>query len=151
MRRYLFEKSSWLLADIHKLFEFHADTNNLPLISPPGIKIDVLKISDIPLKKDSEIIVHLKKFFLSKEWHIKINYCEPPKLISDIQQKGIFEYWQHYHIFEEMDGGVQMTDRIEFIPPFGMLGKLALPVIYYQLNSMFSYRHRKTQELFTKG
>lgn len=130
------------------IFNFHCDTENLPKISPPGIKAEIVYMSERPLKLNSEIIIKLSKFLFHMDWIIHIKNYEYPKLISDYQEKGIFNYWHHYHIFEEADGKVKMTDRIHYIPPFGILGKLVNRIIRMQLNSMFNYRHKQTKILF---
>lgn len=145
---YTFEKSVEIKCDIDELFKFHLDTNNLPLISPPFPKAFIVKISDVPLKEGSQVIVSLNFIFSKSEWEILIEKVIQNKLIIDLQQKGIFEYWRHSHIFEPKGDRVLMSDKIEFIPPFGLLGKLSLPLIKLQLRLMFNYRHKKTKMIF---
>ncbi len=146
--KYLFEKSILIDCEIEELFNFHCDTNNLPKISPPGIKAEIIYMSDKPLKLNSEITIRLSKFFIHKDWQIKIKNYEFPHLISDYQVKGLFNYWHHYHIFEFVDQKVKMTDKVEYIPPFGILGRLLNPLIKLQLNSMFNFRHKMTKKIF---
>lgn len=143
-----FTKSVIIKTDINKLFEFHRDTNNLNLISPKFIKSEINYITDIPLIKGSEISLKVKMFVLYNEWIVKISECNPPYLIKDLQVKGLFKHWHHSHKFEETKQGIKMTDEIEFLPPFGFMGYLALPFIYFSLYLMFNYRHKKTKELF---
>lgn len=150
IRKYTFEKSVLINTDLSRLFYFHADSNNIKLISPKSISTDLVHISDIPLKQDSIVIVRLRKFIFAIFWHLRILDFNPPYLITDLQERGIFKYWLHYHIFERENGKVKMTDRVEFIPPFGFIGKLFLPVIYKILNSMFDFRHKRTVELFER-
>lgn len=147
MKKYKFEKSVLINADIEKVFNFHADTNNLPKISPRNVSSELIEISDVPLKKRSKVIVRVSKFGIGINWKLQIENFNFPNLISDLQIKGPFEYWHHYHIFEIEDKKVKMTDRIEFVPPFGTIGKLFLPVINYQLKNMFEHRHLKTKEI----
>ena len=146
--KYVFEKSIIIDCKIEEIFSFHCDTNNLPKISPPGIKAEILYMSDKPLKLKSEIKIRLSKFGFYRDWHIKIENYQYPKLISDFQIKGLFNYWHHYHIFEEVENMVKMTDKIEYIPPFGFLGKLFNSIIKLQLNSMFNFRHAQTKKIF---
>ncbi len=150
MKKYIFEKSVLIKTEIETIFWFHADTNNLPKISPGNVKAELLQISDIPLKAGSTVTVRVSKFGVGLNWKLKIENFEFPSLISDLQTKGPFEYWHHYHIFSKEDGRVKMTDRIEFIPPFGLIGKLSMPVIKMQLEKMFEFRHSKTKELLEK-
>ena len=58
-----------------------------------------------------------------------ITEYERPHRFVDEQTKGPFAYWRHEHRFEQSDGNVRMTDRIEFAAPFGVLGRLVESVI----------------------
>ncbi|HPN36828.1 MAG TPA: SRPBCC family protein [Melioribacteraceae bacterium] len=145
-----FKKSVLIKTDIVKLFEFHRDTNNLTLISPKFVKTEIDNISEIPLQKGSVISLKLKIFIFSNNWVVSISQCNPPYLIKDLQIKGMFKFWHHSHIFGETKNGILMTDDIEFIPPFGILGYFSSPLIYFFLYLMFTYRHKKTKQLFEK-
>ena len=119
--------------DSEELFQFHLDTNNLPKISPPFPKAKLKSISDIPLKEGSKVTVSLNFFLFETDWEIEIEKVKEGELIVDLQKKGLFEYWRHSHIFEKNDDKVIMTDKVEYIPPFGKLGKLLNPFIRLQL------------------
>lgn len=142
-KKYLFQKSVTINSNNDVVFNFHFDTNNLPKISPSFPKASLKSISDIPLKKDSTVTIELNFFLFKLDWEILIKKLEPNKLIGDFQQKGIFEYWYHSHIFDVKGEQVIMTDKVEFIPPFGIFGRLFLPLILLQLSMMFNYRHKK--------
>lgn len=149
-KKYAFQKSVSINCDLDELFKFHLDTNNLPKISPSFPKATIKQISDIPLKKGSNVTVLLNFLIFKTDWEIFIKEIEPNKLIGDYQTKGIFEYWYHSHIFDQEGNRVVMTDRVEFIPPLGLLGRLFIPLIKIQLKLMFNYRHKKTKAIFEK-
>lgn len=149
-RTFLFEKSVFIKCRIDDLFNFHLDTYNLTRISPSFPKASIKKISEIPLKQGSSITVTLNFILFKIDWEIFIKKVESNKLIGDLQVKGMFEYWYHSHIFELKGDGVIMTDKIEFIPPFGFIGKIFLPFIKIQLATMFNQRHKKTKSIFEK-
>lgn len=147
-KKYEFIQSVEIEAVIGELFQFHLDTNNLPKISPGFPKASIKSISDIPLKKGSSVTVTLNFIVFKTDWEIFVDEVIENKLILDLQMKGLFEYWSHSHIFEAKDKSVVMTDIVQFIPPFGFLGRLVLPFIYLQLKLMFNYRQKKTKQLF---
>ncbi len=151
MNKKKFEKSVIITADINELYDFHTNTNNLKIISPVDIDVEIIDISSTPLKKDSQISLKIKKGLFSFSWKIKIKEADPPRLISDLQEEGIFKFWLHHHIFEKVNGGVKMTDKVEYIPPFGFLGELGDFIIKYELNKMFDIRHRKTKLYFERN
>ena len=149
-RKYIFEKSVAIKCNLKELFKFHLDTNNLPEISPPFPRAKVKKISEIPLQKGSTVIVSLNFFLFKTDWEILIEELEENKLIGDFQTKGIFDYWYHSHIFDLRGNQVIMTDKVEFIPPLGVLGRILIPLIQLQLFVMFNHRHKKTKLIFER-
>lgn len=127
LKKYNFEKSVVLNAKIDDLFSFHLDTNNIKKVNPFYINIKSLQISDNPLKKNSEIKIVISVLGIDVQWELFVEECIENKLILDTQRKGMFKYWKHYHLFEQKDSSVLMTDRIEFIP-FG--GSFFYPFFY---------------------
>ncbi|MFH0733260.1 MAG: hypothetical protein V1773_01140 [bacterium] len=144
----VFERSILIKTNIKKVFNFHRNTNNLKNISPSFIKVKIKQISDIPLKKNSLISLSISLLGISTNWEVKILECVEPHLIKDLQVSGIFKYWLHHHIFEQQGKYVKMTDRIEYLPPFGYLGILLNPIFKLVLIFAFKYRHKKTKEIF---
>lgn len=143
-----FTKSVLINTEINKLFDFHTNPENLNKISPPFLKVKIKSISDIPLVKDSLIVLEVGNFGFVTEWKVQIKECQKPTLVKDLQLKGLFGFWEHSHIFEVAGDKVKMTDSIDFTPPFGFLGYFLCPFIFLGLNVMFSIRHKKTKELF---
>jgi len=145
------EKSVLIDCQIEEIFDFHCDTNNLPLISPNYIKATIIKI-DKPVRLNSEIILQILQYNLIKtNWHIRISDFEKNKIISDLQIKGPFKFWEHSHIFELIDGKVKMTDKIKYELPFGFIGKILNSLFFKKLiHNQFVFRHKKTKELFEK-
>lgn len=145
---FVFEKNVLIDCNISKVFEFHTDTNNLPLITPPGIKVKILKL-DSPLKKGSKINLKITQFgFISNKWNLVIEEFNRETLISDKQITGPFKYWVHHHIFIEQEGKTLMTDRIELELPLGFLGKLGYKILVKKLiDKQFKYRHSVTKKI----
>jgi hypothetical protein len=148
MKQYSFEKSVLINCGIEELFEFHTDVNNLSKVSPNFIRTEILELSDNPLELNSKIVLKVKLILFSMYWHIRISELQKPNLVVDLQEKGIFKYWAHRHEFVDTPDGVIMTDKVQFYPPLGLF---ALPFVKLQLMHMFSYRHKKTKEIFEKG
>lgn len=60
----------------------------------------------------------------------------------DEQIAGPFARWTHSHLFEPIaPGHSRLTDRIEYLPPLGGLGRLAHGSIERRLARTFHYRH----------
>ena len=54
---------------VKTLFDFHADTNNLPLITPKDTSVEILKL-ETPLKEGNEAVLRIKKGWLSFVWEL---------------------------------------------------------------------------------
>lgn len=150
-KTFKFKKSVCINCDIYKIFDFHLNTNNLPIVSPPFPFVENIEISDIPLKLNSKVKLTLNFFLFKSEWQLKVAELVSPNLIADLQLKGLFKYYIHRHKFSGVKEGVIMTDEIEFTPPFGFAGLIGLPFIYIQFLIMFMIRHRKTKRYFEKN
>ena len=65
---------------------------------------------------------------------------------ADSQVKGPLAYWRHEHIFNEVAGGVELTDRITLAHRGGLRGlwtRLAFDGL--PLRILFAYRHWRTR------
>ena len=66
-------------------------------------------------------------------WHLgfrlkhtsKIEALRPYSHFRDVMTAGVFEHFEHDHHFAAMDDGTRMRDEIRFIPPLGVLGRVA--------------------------
>ena len=143
-----FKKSIEIKCSVERAFDFHKDTNNLKLITPPGISVKILSI-ELPLKLGSEIVLNVTQFGLIRnKWHIKLTEFVENKLITDTQIKGPFAVWKHKHIFEDKGETTLMTDQIEFKLPFGILGDIAYSVFVARLiRNQFEYRQKVTKKI----
>jgi len=83
------------------------------------------------------------------DWCTEITQVNHLTYFVDEQREGPYTIWHHQHHFEEIEGGVLMTDIIHYKIPFGLLGNLANRLfIKKQLRSIFEFRIKKVNELF---
>lgn len=69
----------------------------------------------------------------------------------DEQRVGPYKLWHHQHHLKEIEGGVLMTDIVNYQPPFGIIGDISNKlIINNKLNDIFSYRKKKVEEMFGK-
>ncbi|MEL6270054.1 MAG: cyclase [Chloroflexota bacterium] len=65
---------------------------------------------------------------------------------ADRMMSGPMQFWLHRHIFEEVDGGVRLTDRITIEHKSGLPGVLTrLMFDGLPLKFLFVYRHLRTR------
>ena len=67
----------------------------------------------------------------------------------DEQMYGPYALWHHKHFINEIDGGVEMEDIIDYKVPLGILGQMLHPILVKpKLEEIFAYRQTKLIELF---
>lgn len=83
---------------------------------------------------------HLQVSPLRIPWRARHDRFQTGRLFRDWQESGPFARWQHHHHFE----GNELRDEVEFSLPGGPLGRLLLPLVRWQMERMFCYRHLTT-------
>jgi hypothetical protein len=138
-------------APAEKVFDFHTDTNNLPLIMPGWVKTEVLR--EEGSGKGKTIQVKMKLFgLLGNRWLVRIDEYDRPVRITDLVLKGPFTYFRHERTISPVDDGrTELLDRLEYILPLGMLGKAADTLFMRRfVIQMFDYRQKRTKELLER-
>jgi ligand-binding SRPBCC domain-containing protein len=71
------------------------------------------------------------------------------KQFVDEQRFGPYKFWHHKHLFNEIDGGIEIIDILDYMLPFGVLGRLFHPILVKpKLEEIFDYREQKLKEIF---
>jgi ligand-binding SRPBCC domain-containing protein len=82
------------------------------------------------------------------KWHSLITAWEPDRRFIDVQLRGPYTLWHHHHLFEEVDGGTLIRDRVIFKVPFGQIGwRIGGRLVESDIREIFDHRARKTTEL----
>jgi ligand-binding SRPBCC domain-containing protein len=79
-----------LACSVERLFGFHADTNNLPLITPADTRVEILKL-ETPLTQGNTAVLRIKKGWLSFVWELRFEKVEYPYLIVDVATRSPFK------------------------------------------------------------
>ncbi len=129
-----------------RLFAFHADTNNLPLITPPDTTVEILKL-DKELNEGNVAVLKIKKGLLSFVWELVFEKVEYPRLILDVATKSPFKTFRHEHHFLKIDEThTLLKDRVTFSLSFWIFNRPMAWFIKRDMQKMFAYRHKKTLE-----
>ncbi|MCX6139688.1 MAG: SRPBCC family protein [Candidatus Kapabacteria bacterium] len=141
------EQTILIHTGIDRVFHFHDDTRNLLKITPPNVKVTFSTIGEPGL--GYEVILKVRQFgFFTMRWHVKITEYEPPLRMTDIQVSGPFRSWKQVRILRDVSGSTELTDIVEYEPPFGILGRIANSLlIRRQIEQMFSFRQAATKRI----
>lgn len=129
---------------------FFSSPDNLAKITPKYMGFDV-KTSVPKQMYEGLIIAYTVKPVLGipVEWVTEITHIKDKAFFVDEQRKGPYTLWHHEHHFRELDGGVEMTDIVSYIIPFGMIGRIIHPfLVKPKLKEIFEYRFKAVDELF---
>lgn len=152
MKIYRLHKKQDLPISIDEAWEFLSNPKNLKTITPDYMSFDILTTIDRPMYP-GQIIQYIVTPVLGikTKWVTEITHVVDKQYFVDEQRFGPYALWHHKHFIKEIEGGVEMEDIIDYKIPFGVLGRLAHPILVKpKLEEIFSYRQQKLTELFGK-
>ena len=85
-------------------------------------------------------------------WVTEITQVKTNEFFIDEQRFGPYAMWHHEHLFLQKGDKVEMTDKVSFKVPFGLLGRIMTPIIVIpQLKKIFNYRIKLLHKKFNNG
>jgi ligand-binding SRPBCC domain-containing protein len=129
-------------ADINKVWEFYTDIGHLQVISPPHMRLQVVKSTHQKLVQGSE--VWLTGILLTRSnWHSRITSFAPYEYVDEMLT-GRFKVWKHVHGFRKSGHGTEVIDDIDFQLHYGFLGMMFEGYVNSQLEKIFAHRKEAT-------
>ena len=140
----------FLPVTLEEAWTFFASPVNLDLITPPDLKFNILDTLPEKMHKDMIIRYRIRPMMnIPMKWITQITEYEEHVSFTDIQIKGPYKLWRHQHLFKSTEGGVLMTDILQYEIGFGPLGKLAGQLwVDRKVRQIFEFRRRKLQAIF---
>lgn len=148
--KHSFIYESTIECSAEELFAFHADTQNLSLITPPWIKVDILDYEP-PMQEGKRVALRIKKWFISFEWELLFEEVTPPHEIIDRSLRSPFKFFRHSHQFIPINRNrTILKDTVTFALPLQPLSFPFVWLVKYDLKRMFHYRHAVTAKRLSK-
>ena len=148
---YTLHQTLTIPSTIDKVWDFISTPGNLKKITPEYMGFDVTT-KNLPEKMYPGMIIGYKVspfLGIKMTWVTEITQVSELKYFVDEQRVGPYKMWHHQHFIEPVEGGVLMTDIVDYQPPLGFLGAIANQlVIKSQLNEIFSYRTKQLEAYF---
>lgn len=154
MKIYHLTRHQFLPASLQQAWDFFSSPQNLALITPKRLRFNVLDISSDRKLHNGQIIRYTIMILpgIRWKWVTEITDVHEPHHFSDEQRSGPYRYWRHVHHFREVPGGIEMTDKVDYIIPFGILGRLANNIfVAREVNAIFDYRYTVLEQHFVKN
>jgi len=147
---YTLERTQRIPISLEEAWNFFQNPGNLSKITPSEMGFDIL--SEVPDKMYPGLFIHYKVsplFGIKMNWTTEITYVQEPNYFVDEQRVGPYSIWHHEHHFKEIEGGVEMLDRVNYKIPLGILGKIAHPIVVKgKLEEIFEFRIKRVEEIF---
>ena len=143
-------RKQFVKTDLETCWNFFSSPSNLKVITPDYMGFDVK--TEVPeVMYEGLIISYTVRPLLGipMEWVTEITHIKDKAFFVDEQRIGPYKMWHHEHHFKEVQGGVEMTDIVSYIVPFGVIGKLVQPILVQpKLEEIFAYRFKVVDNLF---
>ena len=146
MREFRIEDTQWIGRPIAEVFGFFGDPANLERLTPPWLDFRVLDCSTEQIEEGSLIDYQLRLHGIPIRWRSLISAWEPTKRFVDEQVRGPYRTWHHTHTFEEVEGGVQVSDHVRYAVWGGALVNRLF--VRRDIEKIFDYRTQALAEVF---
>lgn len=139
-------------ASIDEVWDYFTSHKNLKKITPPDMGFDITSQHPEGIKVYPGMIITYKVrplFGIPVSWMTEITQVKEKEYFIDEQRFGPYAMWHHQHFFKPIEGGVEMTDIVDYKLPLGILGDIAHPILVKnRLKQIFDYRFKKVEEIF---
>ena len=145
------EQTQRIAASPEHAFAFFSDPANLACITPPWLNFRIAGEPPDPIMEGVRIEYRIRWIVFRLRWVTRITRWNPPSGFQDVQEEGPYRTWIHTHAFRPVEGGVEMSDRVDYDLPFGPIGRIAHALIVRrQLRKIFDFRAKAIEEIFGK-
>ena len=147
---YQYKSEQNLPINIDTAWTFLSDPKNLKTITPDYMGFDIISGADRKMFS-GQIIQYILTPILGIpfRWVTEITHVVEGRYFVDEQRFGPYTFWHHKHFIEPIEGGVKMTDVVDYKLPLGILGKFAHSIfVSKKVKEIFKYRSKKLNELF---
>ena len=145
------ERKKILHVDLDTAWDYFSSPHNLREITPEYMQMQVKYQSGSQRTYPGQIITYTVKPLLGipLNWMTEITHLKDKEYFVDEQRFGPYALWHHTHLFRAVDGGVEMTDIVNYKMPFGFIGEIAhFLFVRKQVSAIFDYRNQRLDDIF---
>ena len=153
MKVYHLKSTQVLPITPQQAWDFFSSPKNLAVITPREMNFKILSMSGGEKMYAGQIISYKVNVlpWVRVRWVTEITHVQEPEFFTDEQRFGPYAFWHHKHHFKTVEGGVLMTDEVDYALPLGMLGRFAHWLfVAREVNRIFEYRNKVLETYFGK-
>jgi ligand-binding SRPBCC domain-containing protein len=133
---------------LDEVFAFFSNASNLQVLTPAFLGFRFLTPLPIEMRTGARIDYSLSLFGLPLRWRTRITEWQPGVRFVDEQESGPYAFWRHTHTFEAVGDSTLIEDSVEYLEPFGPLGRVAHVVFVARtLDRIFEFRRAAIESL----
>jgi ligand-binding SRPBCC domain-containing protein len=141
-----FQHRSVFRTPIEAMTHFHNAPNALQVLTPPPLFVQMVRDGRVSLTQ-GQVVFKLWFGPLPVLWQARHEPGSIPTSFIDRMLTGPMASWEHEHMFQQIDQGVELTDRITYAHKAGWRGALTRLVFDgLSLQFLFWYRHWRTKQ-----
>jgi len=151
MKIYTLSKKQFLPITLDQAWDFFSSPVNLKKITPEYMGFEITSDLGDGKMYPGQIISYVVTPVLGipMSWTTEITHVVDQKYFVDEQRFGPYSFWHHQHWFKAVDGGVEMTDIVNYGLPLGFLGQIANTLfVKSKLQEIFDYREKVVDKYF---
>jgi len=151
MKTYYLRRTQFLPIDLVRAWDFFSSPKNLAVLTPTRMNFKILSQSGGEKMHEGQIIKYKVSVlpYVRLGWTTEITNVQYLSSFIDEQRSGPYKVWKHTHYFKAVNGGVDMTDELEYAIPFGLLGNLANALLVErEVKRIFDYRYKVLETYF---
>jgi ligand-binding SRPBCC domain-containing protein len=143
-------QKQFLPISLDKAWEFFSSPHNLNKMTPPEMTFMITSVVPEKMYEGMIITYKIAPFLnIPMYWCTEITHIKDNVYFIDEQRKGPYRIWHHEHHFKEVNGGIEMTDKLYYDIGMGIAGKLAGTLyVHRQVRFIFEFRRQKLIDLF---
>jgi ligand-binding SRPBCC domain-containing protein len=105
------------------VFDFFLRPGNMIALAPPQFGLTLVEAPQV-VELGSRIVVQARRWGLSQRLITEVVQLHEPSALIEEQRQGPFRSWRHERHFKEMGAETEVSERIHYEPPGGILGLL---------------------------
>jgi uncharacterized protein (TIGR01777 family) len=145
-----FRATQFVAKPLDEVFRFFSDARNLEAITPPALSFAIRSAPE-EVARGSTIAYDLRLRGFPIRWKTLIAQWDPPSRFVDVQLRGPYRLWNHVHEFSRRDGGVEVTDRVDYVLPFAPFGEIASSMVGRDIDTIFRFRRTAIAQALEQG
>lgn len=143
-------QEQFLPITLEEAWAFFATPVNLNRITPEDMVFEIT--SELPDKmyEGLRITYRIRPLFnIPVNWETEITQIREYEFFIDEQRKGPYRLWHHEHHFRKIDGGVMMTDIVQYDIGKSFLGWIAGQwFVHKRVKQIFDFRYKMLEQFF---